>query len=428
MIRFICSFFLVLFVLPVQAQNDKFLPYEQLHMGEIYLLENPDPKGKYWEILAQRMIDPDHWNNAKRGVFSQYEGVVARQVREEDPNRKPWQAYGEHFWEKWQLATAQSLEISLGLLPSLKAYKRLHSLVYFGKWGPMLLPFYDPLKSNHTEKDLKSRKSILQTIKRALKEQKREKELSAFLSIVDLDRKRFSIIRGGIQEGYDLYMTNPFDVNRARSKPFTDRQREIYNANPYLEFGTLKSVSPLVPGTEVVFHPQGPAVMKTLKKVIKTAAEETKALKAKKWDPYSNEHIEEAALIAARLHHGLVSIHAVWDGSGRSAKMLRNMVLRHLRLPPPRNLPRNDIDMGVEEIQKHFVKGIEWSLKKLSRVVKKNVPKEILENAKNYLKKLEVHSRSFDLDRIPENPFDLEPSKSKGFSGHSLCGQFLQSK
>lgn len=382
------------------------LSYAELHMGELYLLEHLDED--YLMILGQRLIDPNHWRQARRGRFTNGEQRTTSQQFVNDTNRKPWHAYGEHFIENWLLATEEVLRLGSSHQLNINIFKRLHSLVFFGYWGLSMLPYYEPLyEGQYSQEQINNRVRLRRKLMQLLGQEGSHR--GALDAVASFDRQRFSVFRGGVQSGYDLYMSNEFDLERARSVPFTGAQRSAYEINPWLTFGHLSDSSVRTLDSQVVFHPQGDQVMESLVQSIEVNLKERiDNLLAQNLAPVSDAYIQQASQIAGELYFDLVSIHAPWDGSGRSARQASHLVLRFLNLPPPRNTPRNDIDMGADQIAEHFYNGILWSQKHLSQIIKRKVPREILHSAKEKLTELNIAQQGFDPMSIPGDVFDKD--------------------
>lgn len=65
----------------------------------------------------------------------------------------------------------------------------------------------------------------------------------------------------------------------------------------------------------------------------------------------TDQQLEDQVIeIASEFYFSLVSIHPLWDGNGRTAKILRDWIFEYFGVPPPAFTPRNDLELSHEEM------------------------------------------------------------------------------
>lgn len=279
--------------------------------------------------LGERFLDPEHWDLAVNG--KKFPDGSALGVK------MPWEAYGTEAFAAWKRG-AEYVDYAASVrLPTLQDYLALHRKVYDYP-GNSFKAYY----ANRAQslQDANQKAKALKYI-RAQDHAALEREFGW--------KKPLGELRTFGDIGFST-----MGPAESKSGPISEDAANRFRQNPDLRVVEKQSTTGRV--ERRVLFPKGEEVEHRLADAF--ADMEKRVIALKRAGIKGDEFEDIASLIAADFYKRLASIHGVWDGSGRTAKLTRDWLLRHMGLPPPAFTPANDLELPARELANQIRAGI----------------------------------------------------------------------
>ncbi len=269
------------------------------------------------QTVMRRLVDPEHYTvNLHSGIDQ----------------------YGAEASDSWVKATARVETLSAQRLPTFEDLFEIHGIAY-GFPGRTFDAYY---------------KSRIAQAKPAVRA--RASKL--------LEQKRFDKLRKllGINEPFGTLRDGNTGFNRAhmegKTGAFSPEEINRLDGNPFLRRTKLKPQGSAF--SAAYTFPPGDQVEGLTRKTFAWLAD---AIQGIPFPPGSYDYERDVIRIAADFYYRLISIHPMWDGNGRTAKLLRDWVLMHFGLPPPDSTPSQDLEMTPAALAAALRRGILQSIK-----------------------------------------------------------------
>lgn len=301
---------------------------------EIALIESENPM--MLNLIAERLIDPPHWQRGREtGIWPKGDQWEIPEKTYTDRKLPPYLGYGKGTFAHWKAGTIFVLRNS-HRFPTIEDYKKTQAIGFYNEPGDLFWGYYgyqiekapEPMRAG-----LLKLRDQAQTEPRALEE---------------LFQHGIKNGRGQLRdEGDTCWFLKPWDVKRDGFQLFTHDEFQRVAQHKLLRF---KTWSDTPEGVDARFwHPEGkdvPGLLQTLFAKTKARAEVLLASK----DQIGKTAYDHAVVsLAAEFYIELVVIHGLWDGNGRTSKMMRDWLLRYMGLPVPASTPVNDLEMTRDE-------------------------------------------------------------------------------
>lgn len=311
---------------------------------ELKLLESNQIE--YLNMLGQRLIDPPHWREGiKKSNWPIADMFIEPIKTQYQPQLPAYLGYGEKCFANWKSATQYYLKNS-NRFPTIEDYLQIHRLSFYNEPGDMFWGYYryqiwkDP-----------------DPIQRQLKFSLLEKAQKSITQLQELFNLGIQNGRGVLRtEGDSSWSGKPWSIEHNRSMLYSVPEFENLKRHPLLRPEVLNIFAD---GIDAKFwHPPGAQVEALLKELFKKTTINAQLLKQNKNTLPKSIYLKNASLIAAEFYIQLLVIHGLWDGVGRSSKLMRDWVLRYLDLYPPLHTPTHDMEMSFEEYAVQLEKDI----------------------------------------------------------------------
>jgi hypothetical protein len=301
---------------------------------ELSLIRDNNPE--MLNILARRLIDPQHWYAGTRGgVWPKGDNWVVPASLEFDPDRPYYLGYGSSTFEHWKAGNEYVLE-NFERLPTVEDLKKVHSVTFFNEPSDMFWGYYRYQIWRNFPAE--ARPSLYKLLDRAQVDQG---------ALQELFKRGIKNGRGVLRvEGDTSWSGKPWNLNTKSSDLFTQKEFDNLAKNTLLRPQILKRTEN---GIDARFwHPPGSEVERLTQDLFTKATAEAASLRAQR-QMLGDRYRAKAVGLAADFYRQLVLIHPLWDGAGRTSKLMRDWLLRYLRLPPPAQTPENDMELTSDK-------------------------------------------------------------------------------
>lgn len=279
-------------------------------------------------VLARRLLDPEDWNS-----------VLLLQLKKQDKAEMESEEfitsfYGKNTFNDWFRAVNLMEEKATSRLPGKRNLVELNDFALRNSESA-----YSGYYQNKAGQLLKgARKQYLSWVR-----QNKFKEIWEEFGI----KKPSGELRNFGRLSFSSPLTN--ESLGLEKINFTKHQLEALKKNPFL---TLEKSNLNPDGTYSAkfLFPEGEQVSELLDTTFKKM--ESSALRLNEVSlSLTDQQLEDQVIeIASEFYFSLVSIHPLWDGNGRTAKILRDWIFEYFGVPPPAFTPRNDLELSHEEM------------------------------------------------------------------------------
>lgn len=292
-------------------------------------------------LYGQRFIDPEDWEKALQGLRPAGDTYPKEYIPNE--HGKPYYAYGVKEFEAYVSAIEYIQKHCQGRLPTIEDYLEVHKLA-FGFPGS-----FD-----------RAHRAIATQLE---KDADRERALTLFnsnKSDLAVEEGLLPNLLGSLRTGKkSYYYYYPYYGSKFKHE-VTPQGLANLRTNPRLKIEILDQTAD---GNSVISiaYPPGDEVEKLLTQQFEILNIETSKPRL---------GLKRKSSLGGEFYLGLVEIHGLYDGNGRTSKLMRDWVLWNQGLNAPSSTPSQDLTMTREEYAKSLEAGILDTEKRLKKIAK----------------------------------------------------------
>lgn len=316
----------------------------------------------YLQMMGRRLIDPHHWEMgiqySKWPVGDHWQDPETYIHKPDQPSHL---GYGEECFKHWMSGYIYVLN-NFNRLPQIDDYLRLHDLSFYNSPGDLFWGYYR--YQIWTNFNPPQREKLFQILDQA---QNSPDALNL------LFRNGIKSGRGRLRtEGDSSWSGKPWSSLHQRSVLYSEREFQNLSRHSLLRPEIQKVYPDGIDGK--FWHPPGKDTTILLHHLFQKIQAQAFALKNQKKILDQTEYRKKGVLIAADFYIQLLVIHSLWDGVGRSSKLIRDWLLRYLGLQAPASTPINDMEMTAEEYAVQLEQAIAETEIQMKQFIQKNTP------------------------------------------------------
>jgi hypothetical protein len=291
----------------------------------------------YLEIMGRRLIDPHHWDlGRQKSLWPAGDHWQDPETYIHRPDGLPHLGYGENCFQHWMSGYIYVLN-NFHRLPQINDYLRLHDLSFYNSPGDLFWGYYRyQIWTNYQPPQ---REKLFQLLNQAQNSPDALKLLFSYGIKSGRGRLR--------TEGDSSWSGKPWSSLHQRSVLYTEKEFQNLSRHSLLRPEIQKVYPDGINGR--FWHPPGKQTTLLLQNLFQKIHTQAFILSTQKKLLDHADYRKKGALIAAEFYIQLLVIHGLWDGVGRSSKLIRDWLLRYLGLQAPANTPINDMEMTAEE-------------------------------------------------------------------------------
>ncbi len=280
--------------------------------------------------LAERFIDPDHFQLGKRGLLPNGEPLP--------PGTPLTELYGADAFARWKQAAQWVEQQAAHRPPTADDLLTVHNMVY-GAENASFESFWINRIGKLVPKGGPRNHAL--SLLRAKNYAELEKLTGATPPV------------GAWRDGSIAAKHRRGSSALPEDAYFTESEVQRLRENPHMRIHRARETSPGQWSLIYEFQPLGDG---TAEPFVREAFATAQARLGQVAPPlgggaeFDPAYQKEVTQTAWHLYHELAAIHGVWDGSGRTNKLMRDWLLQHHRLPVPRNTPVDDLLMTPQEL------------------------------------------------------------------------------